>query len=488
MNRRSLVFIISIFFVSFLIAETPLYFISKGLCYADESFGDDSEEEELESFPEVNMEEIEKEGERFVSSDFYLGGFIKQELENGFKRDDRELAKVKSILNLESSYKITPDMKFKISANSFYDFTYEIEGREKYNKSTLDDYETESSLRELYIDWNIYEQFSLKIGRQVITWGESDYTRITDIINPRDLLQPGLTNLEEARLPTTSVRLTYESENISTELVTIHESPDSSIGGYGSDFDYYSSLRSPVINIADEDKPATNVKNIGFGLRVTSLFNGGDLSLYLGKTYDDLPVLKTTNIEFTGPSLSLLALTPEYHKYKTYGITGKKAVDSILYKFELAYIDDKIIMRNDFINNITYGMNASELETFKSKDQFAALCGVEYTGINDLRITIELENIHTYDYENYLATDRNDSRAYLQSTYKLLNETMELDFFCSYFKRGKGYVARFSTNYDIIDNLNFEVGVIFYGADDSDSILYYFKNQDRLFSRMKYSF
>ncbi|MCP4163172.1 MAG: DUF1302 domain-containing protein [Deltaproteobacteria bacterium] len=487
MIRKYNILFVYLFVAIVLILVTPLIYSSPDIISYAQEFEEDFDEEEPDDIPEVDMDSIEKE-EGKDSTDFYIGGFLKQEIEYGYDRTDRKLSKVKSILSLESSYNLTEDFKFKISGMGFYDSAYEIDGRGDYAREVLDDNESEVSLRELFFDWKIDDHFMLKFGRQVVAWGESDYSRVTDVINPRDLRGPGLTNLEDARLPTSAIRLTYESGSFATEFVTIHEHPGSSISSYGSDFDYYTSLRLPVVSIANEDNPENTFKNTGFAIKTTKLFNGGDISFYISKTFDDLPVLKATNIEFSGPNLSMLSLTPEYHTFKTYGVTGKKAIGSVLYKFELAFIDGKKIMRGDFINNITFGMTASELETFKSKDQLTTVLGIEYTGVSDLRVTLELENVHTFDFESSLATDRNDKRAYLQATYGLLNETMEIDLLCTYFERGKGGIIRLSTNYDIIDNLNIELGTIFYGADNSDSIFYNFRDQDRVYSRIKYSF
>jgi hypothetical protein len=488
MTRRSKTLFGNIVMALILVLSAPLLFDSPSLIsYAEEFFEDDFDDVEPVDIPELDIDKLGKE-EAQVESNFFMGGFIKQIVEYGFDRKDRKLSKVQSILNLESSYKITDIIKFKISANGFYDAAYAIEGREEYSNDTLDENESKISLRELFVNWKINEHLFLKAGRQIIAWGESDYSRVTDVINPRDMKGPGLTNLEDARLPVASVRLSFEWDNFTTDLVSIHEHPGSSIGGYGSDFDYYSSLRVSVISVDDEDTPGNTFENTGFAMRVAKLFNGGDIAFYTSKTYDDLPVLRSTNIEFSGFSLSMLSLSPEYHKVKTYGVSGNMAKGSVLYKFDMAFTEGRMIMRSDFLNNITYGMNASELETFKPKDQITSLLGIEYTGISDLRITIEVENIHTLDFDSSLATDENDKRVYLQSTYNLLNETLELDLLCVYFERGKGGFARLSTNYDIIDNLNFEVGVILYGADNEDSLLYYFKDQDRFFSRIKYSF
>lgn len=490
---KKTILVLAIFFFSqlFIIDCFIKTFPGKNECYAAE-FEEDMEgfgEDELSSdnFPDIDFE-ISDDEKVAAPSNFSPGGFIKQVVEYGFNRDDRKLSKFKSVFNADIKYKINPNWSSAISVYSYYDSAYKIDNRDKYDDKTLEDNESEISLRELFIYGKLSEHLTMKVGRQILAWGESDFSRITDIINPRDMKQPGLTNLEDARLPTAAVRFSYESAVFLAECVTIHEHPGNSISRYGSDFDYYASLRKPFIIIKDEKQPASSLENTGFALRFTRFFNGADISFYASDSYDHLPVLTANSIEFSGQELQSITMTPEYFKYKTLGFTGQKTKGSVLYKFESAFLNDKKIMRNDFLYKLIPGMSASELDTIETKDQLKLLLGIEYTGISDLRTSLEIENTHTLDYKNHIVTDENEKKLYFQSTYNLLNDTLEMDLLWVYFNRGKGNILRLSTNYDIIDNLNFEAGIIFYDADSDESDLYPYKEQDRIFSRIKYNF
>ena len=194
MNRRITILFGNIVMALILVLSAPILFDSSSLIsYASESFEDDFDDVEPVDIPEVDIDKLGKE-ETQVKSNFFMGGFVKQVVEYGFDREGRKLSKVQSILNLESSYKITEEIKFKISANGFYDAAYAIEGGEEYSKDVLDDNESDISLRELFINWKISDHFFLKVGRQIIAWGESDYSRVTDVINPRDMKGPGYPN------------------------------------------------------------------------------------------------------------------------------------------------------------------------------------------------------------------------------------------------------------------------------------------------------
>ncbi len=47
-------------------------------------------------------------------------------------------------------------------------------------------YKYEDILKELYIDWQITRRHSLRIGRQIVIWGESLTTSVGDFVHPTD--------------------------------------------------------------------------------------------------------------------------------------------------------------------------------------------------------------------------------------------------------------------------------------------------------------
>ena len=91
----------------------------------------------------------------------------------------------------------------------FYDFAYEIQGRDKFTQEVLDENENELEFDEVWLLGSITDRLDLKAGRQIVVWGKSDNIRVTDVLNPLDLREPGLTDLENLRLPVTMTKLDY---------------------------------------------------------------------------------------------------------------------------------------------------------------------------------------------------------------------------------------------------------------------------------------
>jgi len=417
-------------------------------------------------------------------SDFYLGGYMELETELGYEKPDKKLSKFKPVLFVETEYRINRNHKVRASGLASYDAAYGMTAKDQPCGQSLDDEILDIELRDLYIDSTLNDIFSIKAGRQIIAWGDSNFAKITDVVNPRDKTSPGLIELEDSRLPVASLRLSAQYGSLSLDGVSIHEHPGSKISGLGSDFDYYASLRESNIWIREKNTPDAGFKETSFAFKATRSFNGGDISLVAANTFDDLPVLSYQGISSRG----ILMFTPEYKRFSTMGISASMARDSALFKVEAAFRKDRAVQRNDVLSQIVAGIPVRSIQTFDKKDQVEALTGLEYTGISDLRILLEGKVLRTLDHESFLNMPEYEYRTYFQATYEMLNETLALDLFWVYFNPGQGHILRLSSEYDIFDDVSVQLGMAFYSADTSDTVIYPYKDMDRIFFRFKYFF
>lgn len=424
--------------------------------------------ESMGSFPEIGQDvELIIEDEKDPSS-FNWSGFLKFEAEYGFQKSGNRFSNPQTTLFLQTEYVFSPDVKSRMSAEACYDLEEDI-----FN----------TTLKEMYIDGTITPHFSIRAGRQTVVFSNSDYARILDITNPRDLTQPGLISIEDARLPVGIIRLSAGFDPWVIEGVTILEHPGSLLADRGDDFDYYAPLKIPGVILLDESLPGSGIQAVSFALKVTRQFNGGDISFVVGSTYDDQPYLTVT-----GQDRDALYLTPEYDRYRTFGIQGNITRGSMLFKFETAFQQDIEFMRQDFIPRIFSGDPLANCPASDSGNRLKSLAGLEYSGINDLRITLEAQINHIFDHQPWLNAGEDEYRTYFQTTYSLLNDTLDLDLLWIGFHPGGGNIFRLSSTYDLFDGFSLQAGIIFYESDDSASPVYAYQDQDRVFFRMKYSF
>ena len=123
-----------------------------------------------------------------------------------------------------------------------------------------------------YIQGSLTKSLDVKIGRQIVVWGKSDNIRVTDVLNPLDIREPGLTDIEDLRLPVTMSRLDYYIGDWSLTGIAIHEIRFNKRPEYGSDF--YPGSQPPP----HEDKPDHCGNNTEYAVAINTAFSNRQVS------------------------------------------------------------------------------------------------------------------------------------------------------------------------------------------------------------------
>ena len=85
---------------------------------------------------------------------------------------------------------------------------------------------------EAVLDVSPTDRLKLRIGRQFISWGETDAFRLLDVINPQNLrfsppAAPNLFNLDESRIPSWGLRMLYTVRPVSNTILEFFALPGS---------------------------------------------------------------------------------------------------------------------------------------------------------------------------------------------------------------------------------------------------------------------
>ena len=341
---------------------------------------------------------------------------------------DLSSAKLSSDLNLE--YKLNNGYKIKSTLKAYKDLIYNIKD-DKY-QVVPKDYDSDIDINELYIQGSLNNQIDIKIGRQVVVWGKSDNIRITDSLNSLDNTTPGMVDIEDLRLGTTMSKMDYFIDRWSVSGIILHENRFSKLPKYGSD---YASLNQTNANNAIIEEPSNSIQNSGIALNINGNLEGEDIAFYYSNKYIDNTIYRSNML----------------------GMAYNNVISSFLLKTEVAYFDN-------------YDSN-----TVDSK--IDGLVGLEYSGISDGSISLEIAN----------KTD--DIQYALRFTQSFINQT--LDFTALYNGFGKdlndGGFIRTWFDYDIDDSLSSSFGIINYlGGDVARFEM--IKENDRVFASLKYSF
>jgi hypothetical protein len=157
--------------------------------------------------------------------------------------------------------------------------------------------------------------------------------------------------------------------------------------------------------------------------------------------------------------------------------------------FDFSYIEG---------TDVSLGPGGLEMEALvghkTSKSRVDVMGGIEYYGISDLNIALEVVNRHINDFENELRgfpnyAQRNALETALRVTANFLNDRLELTALAVVFgeKAQDGSVVRLDANYEIRDALSISGGVVLYQSGDLLGFSEIGRN-DRLFAQIKYSF
>ena len=180
-------------------------------------------------------------------------------------------------------------------------------------------------LFEAYVDLS-WEALFLRIGRQNLSWGETDAFRLLDQINPLDASFGGfLVSLDDRRVPLDMVRVVYSFEDIGpfSELnIESYGAFDKNISSPTPAGSPWSTPNPPGMRSVVK-KPAQNFKDTRGGFRVTARVGELTLSAAHYYTFLDTPEVRIVTPR-KNPPISLAAFEQAVHE----GLASQFIVDN----------------------------------------------------------------------------------------------------------------------------------------------------------------
>lgn len=405
--------------------------------------------------------------------------------------DFRGLSRSRIKAGMDLNGKLGDNFKAKLELMAWYDAAWALNGIDNYTQAFLDSYESFYDIKDAYIQGSLSSNLDIKVGRQIVIWGKSDSLRITDVINPLDNREPGMTDIEDLRLTETMAKLDYYFGDWSASFIAIFEPRVQIEPAFGSDYRPADIFGTPLpsSNFPEVKSLECNSDNFQYASSLDGHFSGWDLSLYAAHVLSD-----RFGIEKTATST-----------YRTYslvdmgGLAANVASGSLLYKTEIAYIA-----------GIDYRGTAK-------KDRFDMLVGVDYSGIKNTLISLEVANRHIIDYESSMLTlslqqaaasgtfpdfVREDSvQIAFRSSYTFDNDNATMSYLGMLFGGSNEYgnfdganfdggLQRLWLSYKYNDSVTMEAGIVDYFEGDNQAIPFYsaIQNNDRIFAQVEYKF
>ncbi|TAK90362.1 MAG: hypothetical protein EPO06_08785 [Burkholderiaceae bacterium] len=247
------------------------------------------------------------------------------------------------------------DNKFKLALRADTDYASRMK-KDYYPRRLDQEQRFNLDVREAWVDLP-HDDFSLRIGRQYINWGEAIGVFVADVVNARDLREFVAADLDQLRIGQWALRGEWTGDDKQAELLWIPYPSYDNISVPGSD--YYPVLPSiPGLTTViqdDPERPSHRLSNSNWGVRGGFLKNGWDVSGFYYNSLDRQVAFARTI------GVSTLTYTPRVGtRIWQSGATATKDLDFAVLKLEGVYShghefsvnrasdDDGLVQQNTF--------------------------------------------------------------------------------------------------------------------------------------------
>lgn len=262
-------------------------------------------------------------------------GFFQAELARTYARPDHG-SKALGRLELGTQGQAGQGIQWKLSGRFDYNAIHDL--NDFYQPAVRDDQRAEFQLRETYLDLSA-GGLDWRLGRQHIVWGEMVGLFFADVVSAKDLREFILPDFQILRIPQWAARAEYFKADFHAEVVwipfpsydRIGKPTDFAISGSGADFYPYPPTQLiPVFR--NEEKPGSSLDHGNFGVRLTQLTNGWDLSGFYYSSMNSAPTFYRGPV--AGPTATF---TPRHDRIWQAGGTLGKDFGDVVLKAEAVY-------------------------------------------------------------------------------------------------------------------------------------------------------
>ena len=375
-------------------------------------------------------------------------------------QDYQGLNVLRPLLSLTLDYGLSNGWYAKVSGHGFYDLSYTIRGRSESTTQVLDTYEQEGELDEAYLEGPL-GPVTLKLGRQVTPWGDTDIFRPLDILNPIDIRDPVFSDISGLRLPAWMSRVDWGQDNRwRFSALAIHENRVDKLPVYGNDFYPFDFPLPPRAG------SSFDIDGTGLGLRASRSFHNWDSTFYAASLMQEQDLVGITAEE------------PERkrNRIEVVGFSGNLAAGNWLYKADLSF---------------SQGLEFYQLPGEK-KDRIDFAGGFDYAGFTNTFLTFEIAYRHLLSLDSQYKDDQDYPQSHvlafgLHYYRTFFREKLSTAILIQLYGFDQGGVQQFSCSYTPWDNHRISGGVMLF-QDGDNYIFEHIGENSRLFLKYHFSF
>lgn len=332
--------------------------------------------------------------------------------------------------------------------------------------NSLDENQTKIELREAFFQYTS-NNWDIKAGKQIVTWGVADGIRITDIISPMDYSEFLARDYDDIRIPVNAIKLKYIQTNYNLELLFV-PIPEFFVLPVeeGNPWSITNSFEMPY-QVDMENMPDKTIDNCEFGGRFSFYLSGIDFSVSALHTWNKMPVIQYGYSQ----NMDTLLLKSNYNRMEMIGIDFSKPVWKFVVRGEVAgYF-------NELIEYSTAAINKNTLN---------ALLGIDWYAGNEWTVMAQYYHKLTLDYSDDMSSDKNTAYSTLSVSKKILRSTLSLGAYAYIDLINEGSFTRFSADYSLTDQIHLMAGYDWFYGDEG--MFSYYQDNSEYWVKAKFSF
>ena len=384
----------------------------------------------------------------------------------------RHLSKLRNRLELARQGSFTPGLQWKISAGAYYDAVYDL--TDFYPTAVRRDQRVDLLLRENYLDVGS-GNWDFRFGRQHIIWGEMVALFMADVVSAKDLREFVLPEFELLRLPQWAARAEYSRSDFHAEAIWIPVMTYDEIGKPGSDFYPFPPAPPPgfAFIVNDEQRPGRKLSNSAYGLRLSYLTAGWDLSGFYYRSVDASPTFFRQVV--TDPTPAFI-YQPDHDKIHQWGTTLAKDLGFSVLKAEAVYTRDRNF-------NVT---RLNDANGVVRQDFLDYIIGLDFTLPKETRLNLQFLQRWFQDHDADIVPERIESAATIYASSKL-GPRLDPELLLVYSLSRGDWMARPRLTWRWQKDWRLAVGADIFGGPQL-GLFGRFKNSDRIYLEARYSF
>ena len=361
-------------------------------------------------------------------------------------------------------------IKWKLGARMDYDAVYGFNN--DYPGEVARDQRSNLTLRENYLDVAAGD-WDFRLGKQHVVWGEMVGLFFADVVSARDMREFILPEFDTMRIPQWAARAEYFKDDFHAELLWIPVASYDEIGKPGAEF-YPYQLQPPGVGVRyrNELRPAHGLANTNYGLRLSTLKNGWDISGFAYSSMDNAPTFYRDATTLPGTFI----YEARHDRINQLGGTLAKDFGSVVLKGEAVYTRGRQFTVLRF----------SDVDGVVAQNTLDWALGLDFTLPADTRLNVQVFQRDFFSHDPDLISERQENGYSLLVNHKMSDKLEAQALWIASINR-TDWLFRPKVTWNFERNWRVAVGAdVFKGPPLG--LFGRYDGRDRVYSEVRYSF